>query len=92
MHPSLLPKFGGKGMYGIRVHQAVIDNQEKETGITIHFVNEKYDEGKIIFQEKTAVLASDSAESLANRVLELEHHSYAMSINKLCVEEYFINK
>ena len=84
MHPSLLPKFGGKGMYGIKVHQAVIEHKEKETGITIHLVNEKYDDGKILFQDKIEVLAEDNAESLANKVLKLEHHSYPMYIDLLC--------
>lgn len=73
IHPALLPKYGGKGMYGHHVHQAVIDNKEKESGITIHYVDDKYDHGKIIFQATCPVLPDDSADTLAKRVLQLEH-------------------
>ena len=73
IHPSLLPKFGGKGMYGINVHNAVIEAHETETGITIHRVNAEYDDGEIIAQTKVPVLPDDTAESLAARVLEREH-------------------
>ena len=73
IHPSLLPKYGGKGMYGINVHKAVIAAGEKETGVTIHRVNEEYDRGEIIAQTKVPVLENDTAESLAARVLETEH-------------------
>ncbi|MGS2725812.1 phosphoribosylglycinamide formyltransferase [Psychroserpens sp. BH13MA-6] len=75
IHPALLPKYGGKGMYGKHVHQAVVDNHEKETGITIHYVNEHYDEGAIIFQARCAVDAADSAETVASKIhtLEMEH-------------------
>lgn len=76
IHPALLPKYGGKGMYGIRVHQAVIDNKEKESGITIHYVDEKYDHGKIIFQATCPVMDNDTAESLALRIQKLEHEHY----------------
>ncbi|MBT8244351.1 MAG: phosphoribosylglycinamide formyltransferase [Winogradskyella sp.] len=72
VHPALLPKFGGKGMYGMNVHKAVVKNNETETGITIHFVNENYDEGAIIFQAKCKVEASDSAEDIAKKIHELE--------------------
>ena len=65
IHPSLLPKYGGKGMYGAHVHQAVVNNNETESGITIHFVNEHYDEGNILFQAKTKVLPSDTPDTLA---------------------------
>ena len=75
IHPALLPKFGGKGMYGMHVHQAVIDNGERETGITIHYVNEQYDEGAVIFQAKCTVSPSDSAQHVADKIhqLEMEH-------------------
>jgi len=73
IHPSLLPKYGGKGMHGINIHKAVLAAGEAETGITIHQVNEKYDEGKIIAQRRVPVLACDTPESLAARVLEEEH-------------------
>lgn len=71
-HPSLLPKYGGKGMYGIHVHQAVIDAKEKESGVTLHFVNEKYDCGDIIKQTKVEVLPTDTAEDLSARVQAAE--------------------
>lgn len=73
IHPSLLPKFGGVGMYGLNVHQAVLDNKENESGATVHYVTKEYDQGEIIVQERVAVLESDTAESLAKRVLEVEH-------------------
>jgi len=75
IHPALLPKFGGKGMYGMRVHEAVAEAGEKETGITIHYVNDCYDEGNIIFQAKCPVLPSDTPEMIAEKVhlLEFEH-------------------
>lgn len=71
-HPSLLPKYGGKGMYGIHVHQAVINAKEKESGVTLHFVNEKYDRGDIIKQTKVEVLPTDTAEDLSARVQAAE--------------------
>jgi len=73
IHPSLLPKYGGKGMYGINVHTAVINNRETETGVTVHRVIEEYDKGEIIAQRKVPVLDSDTPETLAARVLEQEH-------------------
>ncbi|MGB3606104.1 phosphoribosylglycinamide formyltransferase, partial [Psychroserpens sp.] len=72
LHPALLPKYGGKGMYGMNVHDAVVANKETETGITIHYVNEHYDEGAIIFQSKCAVLETDSAQDVADKIHELE--------------------
>lgn len=83
IHPALLPKFGGKGMYGDRVHQAVIEAGEKETGISIHYVNEKYDEGEIIFQEKFEVLPGDTPETIAGRIHELEHKHFPIVIQEL---------
>ena len=82
-HPALLPKYGGKGMYGMRVHEAIITNKEKESGITIHFVNEHYDEGEHIFQAKTIIETHDSPESLASKINELEHHHFPLVIEKL---------
>ncbi len=73
IHPALLPKYGGKGMYGINVHRAVIEAGEKETGITIHRVNEFYDSGEIVAQVKVPVLPGDDPDTLAARVLEREH-------------------
>lgn len=72
IHPALLPKYGGKGMYGMHVHKAVKANKEQETGITIHYVNEQYDEGAIIFQAKTPVFEADSPEDIAKKVHQLE--------------------
>ena len=83
IHPALLPGYGGKGMYGQKVHQAVISNKEKESGITIHFVNEKYDEGNIIFQGKCEVKETDTPESLANRIHNLEHKYYPVIVEQL---------
>jgi phosphoribosylglycinamide formyltransferase-1 len=75
IHPALLPNYGGKGMYGMNVHSAVVANKETETGITIHYVNENYDDGAIVFQAKCNVLPTDSAEDVAGKIhlLEMEH-------------------
>ncbi len=83
IHPALLPKYGGKGMYGAKVHEAVIAAGEKESGISIHWVNEHYDEGDIIFQATCAVDASDTPNSLANKIHSLEHTHFAPTIEKL---------
>ena len=83
IHPALLPKYGGKGLYGARVHEAVIAAKEKESGITIHWVNEHYDEGAIIFQAKCSIDASDTADTLANKIHALEHAHFAPTIEKL---------
>ncbi len=80
LHPALLPKFGGKGMYGMHVHRAVAAAGEKETGITIHEVNEHYDEGKIIFQARTAVEPTDSPERIAEKIAALEKEFFAKVI------------
>jgi len=83
IHPSLLPKYGGKGMYGQFVHQKVIENKEIKSGITIHFVNEKYDEGKIIFQKDIEIKDPKTTESLANQIHELEMEYFPLTIEKL---------
>jgi len=83
IHPALLPKYGGKGMYGHHVHYAVIANQEAQSGITIHYVNENYDEGNIIFQATCEVLNDDTADSLASRIHKLEHKHFPVVIDKL---------
>ena len=83
IHPALLPKFGGKGMYGAKVQQAVIDSKEKETGITIHYVNEHYDEGEIILQKKCEVTLNDTPETLAQKVHALEHEYYPKIVEQL---------
>lgn len=83
IHPALLPKYGGKGMYGMHIHKAVVENKEKETGITIHFVNEKYDEGKIIFQAKTEITNRDTPESVAEKIHKLEQQHFPKVIENL---------
>ncbi|MBT8211023.1 MAG: phosphoribosylglycinamide formyltransferase [Eudoraea sp.] len=83
IHPALLPKYGGKGMYGSRVHEAVLENRESETGITIHYVNEAYDEGAIIFQERTKIARGDTAEQIADKVHALEYEHYPKVIEQL---------
>lgn len=83
-HPALLPKFGGKGMYGANVHKAVIDTQEKESGITIHFVNEEYDKGEIILQAKCEVNTNDTIESLARKKIhQLEYEFLPKAVDKV---------
>ena len=86
IHPALLPKYGGKGMYGSRVHEAVIDAKEKESGITIHYVNEHYDEGQIIFQAKCSIDENDTPEILAQKIHELEYEHFPRIIEKLLIE------
>ncbi len=82
IHPALLPKYGGKGMYGMKVHQKVKVAGESVSGITIHEVNENYDEGDIVFQEKINLEPGDSAEAIAHKVLQLEHYFYPRVIEK----------
>ena len=83
IHPGKLPDFGGKGMYGLNVHQAVIRSKQAYTAVTVHYVNEKYDKGAIICEEKIKVLADDTPETLAARVLTYEHKMYSAAINDL---------
>ncbi len=83
IHPALLPRYGGKGMYGDRVHKAVITNSDRESGITIHYVNKNYDEGDIIFQTRCKVAPSETPESLALKVHALEYEHYPRIIEKL---------
>jgi phosphoribosylglycinamide formyltransferase-1 len=83
IHPALLPKFGGKGMYGMNVHKAVIERKEKESGITIHFVNEKYDEGQIIAQHKCRVEEKDTPEILAQKIHQLEYEYFPKAIEMI---------
>lgn len=87
IHPALLPKYGGKGMYGQHVHEAVISSGEKESGISIHYVDELYDHGKIIFQAKCPVLKDDTADSLAKRIHALEHEHYPRVIEETLVKK-----
>jgi len=83
IHPALLPKYGGKGMYGMHVHESVKANNESETGITIHYVNENYDEGAIIRQEKVALDPDDSPEEIANKVHALEYEYFPKVIEQV---------
>jgi len=83
IHPALLPKYGGKGMYGMNVHRAVVENREKESGITIHYVNENYDEGAIIFQERVALDANDGPEDVARKIHILEQENFPAVIEQV---------
>jgi phosphoribosylglycinamide formyltransferase 1 len=87
IHPALLPKYGGKGMYGMNVHKAVLSSKDKESGISIHLVNQDYDKGKIIFQANCPVIPDDTPESLAARIHELEHQHYPRVIEEVLLNE-----
>jgi len=86
IHPALLPKYGGKGMYGMHIHKAIIENNEKESGISIHYVNENYDEGAVIFQEKVSVEPNDTPEMLAIKVHELEYAHFPRVIEQVILK------
>lgn len=88
IHPSLLPKYGGKGMYGMKVHQSVKDSNEKETGITIHLVNEEYDKGEILLQEKVAVHSEDTPAMIAENVHQLEYKFFPSVIETYFQKEF----
>ena len=83
IHPALLPKYGGKGMYGMHIHNAIIANNEHETGITIHFVNENYDEGAIIFQQKVGITDCQTAAAIAKKIQALEQYHFPEIIEQL---------
>ena len=83
IHPALLPKYGGKGMYGARVHEAIIEAGDKQSGITIHYVNEKYDEGQVIFQASVDIDSTDSPDSLAAKIHELEYAHFPVVIEEV---------
>lgn len=87
IHPALLPKYGGKGMYGMHVHEAVVENKEKESGITIHYVNEQYDEGAIIFQAKTRIEETYTPEDVAHAIHQLEYKHFPVVIEELLVSD-----
>lgn len=86
IHPALLPKYGGKGMYGDRVHEAVVAAGDRESGITIHYINEHYDEGDTIFQAKCVVLPEDNYKDVAEKVHSLEYKHYPLLIEKVVLE------
>ena len=90
IHPALLPKYGGKGMYGHFVHEAVVAAKEKESGITIHFVNEQYDEGNIIFQAKCPVLPTDTPDDVAQKIHELEYEHFPKVIEQVVLGVHFV--
>lgn len=83
IHPALLPNYGGKGMYGAKVHETVINNKDQESGISIHYVNEKYDEGEIIFQTKTQIDKNETPDSLAGKIHQLEYKHFPEVIEQL---------
>ena len=87
IHPALLPKFGGKGMYGSHVHEAVVANKETESGITIHYVNENYDEGESIFQARCTVLPTDSPDDVAAKVHALEYQHFPRIIEQVITSQ-----
>lgn len=87
IHPALLPKYGGKGMYGTNVHKAVLASKDKESGISIHQVNQDYDKGKIIFQATCPIIPGDTPETLAARIHELEHQHYPRVIEEVLLNE-----
>ncbi len=87
IHPALLPNYGGKGMYGSKVHEAVLKNKERESGISIHYVNENYDEGKVIFQASTKVESTDTPDSLAQKIHRLEHKHFPEIIEELLLKD-----
>jgi phosphoribosylglycinamide formyltransferase-1 len=86
IHPALLPNYGGKGMYGMHIHRAIVNNKEKETGISIHYVNENYDEGAIIFQTNVALTDQDTPETVAEKIHELEQKHFPEIIYKILLE------
>lgn len=88
IHPALLPKYGGKGMFGMNVHESVVKNKEPETGITIHYVNKDYDKGSIIFQAKCPVLPTDSADDVAKKVHELEYMHFPKVVEQVITNVY----
>ena len=86
IHPALLPNYGGKGMYGMHIHRAIVNNKEKETGISIHYVNEHYDEGGIIFQKNVALTDDDTPETVAEKIHELEQKYFPEIISRLLAD------
>jgi len=91
IHPGLLPAFGGKGMYGINVHKAVLEYGAKISGVTVHFVDEEYDHGPVIMQKPVDVLDGDDAETLAARVLEAEHDTYWRALEKIVLGQICVD-
>lgn len=92
VHPALLPAYGGKGMYGAHVHRAVVANREPVSGITIHLVNEEYDKGEILFQGKVEVTEKDTADTLAEKIHELEHRHFPVEIENYLLHSPLVNR
>lgn len=92
VHPALLPAYGGKGMYGAHVHRAVVANREPVSGITIHLVNEEYDKGEILFQGKVEVTEKDTADTLAEKIHELEHRHFPIEIENYLLHSPLVNR
>ena len=92
IHPSLLPKYGGKGYYGIKVHESVIASKDEVTGVTIHFVNNEYDRGPIIMQNKVDVSTTDNAITLSKKVLEAEYKLYLKVVELFCDDKIQVDK
>ena len=92
IHPSLLPKYGGQGYYGIKIHEAVIKSKDKVTGVTIHFIDNKYDRGPIIMQSEVVVNDSDNASTLSERVLKMEYSLYLKVVNLFCNDKIKVEK
>lgn len=88
IHPALLPNYGGKGMYGMHIHRAIVNNKEKETGISIHYVNENYDEGNIIFQKNIALTGIETPEEVAEKIHELEQRYFPEVIERLLTSNF----
>lgn len=88
IHPALLPKYGGKGMYGMNVHRAIVENKEAETGITIHYVDAHYDEGDVIFQQKITLDGSETCEAISEKVRQLEHEHFPKVIEELLTSQH----
>ncbi|MCX7015561.1 MAG: formyltransferase family protein, partial [Candidatus Sumerlaeota bacterium] len=92
IHPALLPKFGGKGMFGLHVHEAVLAAGEKTTGVTVHVVDPEYDHGRILAQRQVAVEPDDTPETLQARVLTIEHQLYSETLQKIAVGEIDLDR
>ena len=92
IHPALLPKYGGRGYYGMKVHQAVIDSGDKKSGATVHIVDEIYDNGQIVKQEEVEVKPDDTPQDLADRVLQMEHKIFPQVVKAFCEDRIKINK
>ena len=92
IHPSLLPKYGGKGFYGIKVHEEVYKNQDRKSGATVHFVDENYDTGPILLQKEISLSSSEDSLAIAKKVLDIEHEIYFQAVSMFCNDKIHWNK